>query len=128
MLNDIAFFTNAEKQNASIYDAKELFGENVPYIVERRITGKVIVFNDHFIRTAREAMSTGCMAKMNMAETDLFIKFVEYQDNNIFRDITSTTDQALVALNEYMVNEVYLFNNDVVNQCYDLQSHTWYVA
>jgi len=128
MLNDIAFFANSEKQNASIYSAKELFGENRPYEIERTIQGKVIVFNEHFIRTAREAMSTGCMAKMNMAETDLFLRFVEYQNNNIYRDITEQSDIVLEALNEFMVNSLLLIDNVAVNGCYDRPTHTWYVG
>jgi len=127
MLNDISFFSNVLKSNAAISSSKQLFGENVPYTIERKITGKVVIFNDHFIRTAREAMSTGCMAKMNMTETNLFLRFIEFQNNNVYRDITDPSDIVLTSLNDYMMNAVYLTNQLVVNGCYGSADHTWYI-
>ncbi len=126
MLNDIAFFANTEKQNASIASAKELFGGNVPYVIERTIDGRVVVFSDHFIRTSREAMSTGCMAKMNMSETNLWLRFVEYQNKKMFRDISDLSDEVLVTLSRFFVDEIYLLHHSEINECYDRPEHSWY--
>ena len=125
MLNDLAFFNNPIKQNAAIYDIKEVFGENVPYIIEKRLGGKVIIFNDHFIRTAREAMTTGCMAKMNEQEVLLFERFVKYEDGSSYRDITNVENEVVAALDQWFMDDLRCNAHPVVNQCFDATTHTY---
>lgn len=125
MLNDIDFFGCSLQQNAAVYDAKEIFGENSPYIIENRIDGKVVIFNDHFIRCVRESLTTGCMAKMNSAEEILMDDFINYQNGNRYRDITRSNSDIMVALDKWMCNLVHCAPNPVVNSCYSDTPHTW---
>ena len=125
MLNDIDFFGCAVQQNMAIRDSKEIFGENTPYTIENRFDGKIVVFDDHFIRCVRETLTTGCMAKMNAAEELLMADFVNYQNGDRYRDITRSTSDVMVALDEWMVNLVYCNQNPIVNDCYSDTPHTW---
>jgi len=117
--------TFGESAEAAVVAAKELFGENDPYIVERFLGGKVIIFNIHFITTVREAMTTGCMAKMNTAEENLFTKFIRYQEGSVYRDITQGEDEVMEALDAWLVRGVGCQTQPVVNGCFDKPTHTW---
>ena len=125
MLNDINFWSDPVQVDLAVEDSKQIFGENVPYIVEERLGTKVVIFNDHFITTAREAMTTTCMAKMNASETLLFNKFVDYQNGASYRDITTNDDNILKALDAWFMDDLNCVEHPVVNQCYDSPTHTW---
>ena len=125
MLNDIDFFSCDLQMNSAVEDAKEIFGENTPYIIENRLSGKVVVFNDHFIRCVRETLTTGCMAKMNSAEELLMKDFVDYQNGDRYRDITRSTSNIMVALDKWMNNLIFCLPNPIVNSCYSDTPHTW---
>ena len=111
--------------NAAVADAKEIFGENLPYITEYRMDGKVYIFNDHFIRVSREAMTNDCMAKMNEAETELFLAFIDYQNGLGYRDITSDDTDVVEALDQWYVDDINCVPHPVMNSCYDTETHTW---
>ncbi len=125
MIGDFEFFKDDVKVDTGIYLAKEIFGENIPYIFEQRLDGQTIVFSEHFIRTSREAMTTGCMAKMNSEEEELFQDFVDYQDGSVLRDISGRDDSVLVALDEWFNGDVFCYNHPVLNECFDADLHTW---
>jgi len=127
MLNDI--FNNNEIKEKQLdhgyYLAKELFGANRPFIKESGLHGPTVIFNDHFIVTMREALSTGCIAKMNVAEEDLFFQFVESQDGRLNRDISTDAVGVLAALNQWLIDELQCLDHPVVNGCFDQPEHTW---
>lgn len=124
-LNDSWFFDDNQELQDSVYDAKELFGENTPYRIELRMSGNVTIFNDHFIRTAREALTNGCMAKMSTVESALFIRFVEYQNGSDYRDITREDNEVLVALDQWFMDDLNNIPHPGVNACFDSPTHVW---
>jgi tRNA U34 2-thiouridine synthase MnmA/TrmU len=86
MLNDfVQYLNNAPhcSKTRGIQIAKELLGENLPYVVERRLNGDVVVFNEHFVDTAIEAMSTDCIAKMNACEQNVMFDYMEYLNSKL---------------------------------------------
>jgi hypothetical protein len=125
LFNELEFYQDVEKMTKAIYGAKELFGENEPYVVERGIDGKVYIFNEHFITTVRGALTNGCMAKMNTDEEELFMAFIDYQNGSGARDITRDDNAVVEALDKWLVNSMNCIPNPVVNACYDAETHTW---
>jgi len=104
MLNSL-LFNNKEKIKKAVYDAKNLFSENVPYTIEYRLgEKKVYIFQDHFIRGILEAFTTDCMEKLNKSERQMLEKFIQYEDNRVFRDITSSENEAMAALDKWLFN------------------------
>ena len=109
-----------------LYSTKEIFGESEPYVVEYRLGGKIIIFSEHFIRTAREAMTSGCMAKMSDSEVLLFNKWVEYENKVVVRDITGTDNDVVSTLDAWFIDDLNCTPHPVVNGCYDNTTmHTW---
>lgn len=125
MLGDISFYSSDCKMNLAVADSKEIFGENQPYIIEYRLDGDIIIFNDHFIRTAREAMTTDCMAKMNEVEVELFQRFIEYQDGSEYRDISQEDNEIVAALDQWFIDDINCIAHPTTNACYDSETHTW---
>lgn len=125
ILNDFEFFSDTKKIDVAVADAKQTFGENTPYVIETKITGKTILFNTHFITTIREALTTGCMAKMSSNEELLFLDFISYQNGDGFRDISSNVNDILKALDIWMTNELKCIPNGAVNSCFIDTVHTW---
>ena len=125
LFDEMDFYRDVEKMDRAIYKTKELFGESEPFVIEKRLDGSVVIFSVHFITTAREAMSTGCMAKMDEIETLLFEKFIRYQNNRSHRDITKAEGDILVALDEWFQDDVNCIPHPVINACYDAVTHTW---
>ena len=121
MLNDLPFMLDKDMADKAVADAKELFGENLPYTVEYRLNGRTIMFNDHFIKSVREALSTDCMAKMNAAEIQLFERFIAYQNGSMYRDITKSDNEVVKALDEWLMDDLNCKSHPVVNECYDAE-------
>jgi len=118
-------FASSDRVTAAVFLTKELFGESDPYVVETRLDGKVIIFNKHFIEVTREAMTTGCMAKMNASETTLFRDFIEYQNGASERDITRGDDDVLDALDQWFMDDIHCVPHPVANDCFDAPTQTW---
>jgi hypothetical protein len=125
VFNSIQFYTDNTVLTTAISNSKEVFGENTPYILENRLEGPIVIFNDHFIRTLREALSTGCMAKMSAKEVSLFREFVRYQNGSSYRDITQDSDRILSALNQWVVDLWSCEETPIVNGCFDTTEHTF---
>jgi len=125
MLSDYNLFLDNTTMNEAVFAAKELFGENVPYTIEQRLEGAVIIFDTHFMETLREALSSGCMAKMNSNEEELFIRFVEYQNGHSYRDISELNVDIMGALDTWLTNLVMCIPNAEINGCFDNPRHTW---
>jgi len=125
MLNDVFFYNCTPKQDARIQDAKNIFGENLPYIIEKRMAGNVVIFNDHFISACREAFTTGCLAKMNSMEVDLFERFVKFQNGVNYRDITTSENEVMTALDKWFMDDIHCLSHPVINECFDAATHTW---
>jgi len=117
MLNDFAFYSCGVKADASIADAKNIFGENAPYVVDHRLEGNVIVFNTHFISMMRIALTTGCMAGMNSAEEEVMLKLVKYENGGNYRDITTNDDAVMRALDKWVSDEVIGAEHPSLSQC-----------
>jgi len=117
MLNDLAFFTCIPQQNASIKDAKDVFGENTPYVILSRLSGNIIIFSDHFIDNVRKAFTTGCMSSMNFEEELLLNKYIKYQNNSMFRDITNDESAVLVALDEWLIRLINCEPQPTLTEC-----------
>jgi len=125
MICSFEFYKNDKKVRTGLYKAKEVFGENVPYIFEQRFDGKVVVFSQHFIRTIREALTNGCMAKMNNAEEELFQDLIDYENGSVLRDISGRDYEVLAALDEWLNFEILCKEHPVVNGCYSSDTHEW---
>ena len=125
MLNDLNIFNDTARMTDAVKDAKELFGENLPFFQESRLGETIIIFNEHFIRCVREALSNGCMAKMNEEEERLFNQFIEYQDGSSYRDISKDSSDIMTALDKWLVNAIQNVPNPVLNDCYTKKDHTW---
>lgn len=125
MLNDIDFFSNTAQMDLAVEDAKEIFGENLPYVIEKRVDGRTVIFNDHFIRTTREALSTGCLAKMNSMEVLLFEKWVAFENGSSYRDITKTDGNIVQALDAWFMDDLRCIAHPRVNSCFDAGIHSW---
>ncbi len=119
------FAQDIGKVTVAFQDAKNIFGENIPYVLEYRLSGPTIIFNIHFITTVREAFTTGCMAKMDAEEEALFMEFTEYQSERVGRDITLRNDVVLEALDVWLANLVHCIPNPIINDCYDNEQHVW---
>ena len=122
-LTDLLQYT--ERMDKAIYATKELLGESLPYVVENTIDGttkgKRIIFNEHFINTVIEALSTGCIAKMNTEEEDVFFNYLDYANAQGQPDnIADTKDKDVsIALNNWLTNILYCRPNPVMNACFD---------
>lgn len=125
MLNDIDFYSNTNKVDYYVNASIEIFGENVPYTIQRILGTKVVVFNEHFIRTAREAFTTDCVAKMNSAELDLLERYIAYTAGSIYRDITVEDSDVMEALDLRFMNALNCVVEVGINDCYDNATHTW---
>jgi hypothetical protein len=81
LLNSNGVFDKV-KYGEALVDTKELLGETLPYtLVSNIIKDKpTVIFNDHFLETFRQAMTTGCMTRMSHEEENLLYAFIEYQD------------------------------------------------
>ena len=119
------YLQDSEITDKSIANAKQLFGENLPYVIEHRFGEKIHIFNGHFIQTLREALTTGCMAKMNNAEVTLTRKFVEYQNQSFYRDITTRDNEVVVALDKWLMDDVMCNEHPKINECFDASAHSW---
>jgi len=117
LFNNVEFYRDYNKINKAVTDATNLFGENVPYVKDRRIEGKVVIFDKHFIDGVILALTNGCMAMFNDTEAALFEDFLRSQDNYSFRDITYDNDDILVALDKWLLNLTLELDNPVINSC-----------
>jgi hypothetical protein len=126
MLNDfVQYLNNAPhcSKTRGIQIAKELLGENLPYVVEKRMSGEVIIFNDHFIDTTLEALTTDCIAKMNTAEQNVLFDYLEYL-NSLWNGYEyehpyGTKKEVVEALDKWIIDEVQCNGHDEVNACWN---------
>jgi len=125
MLGDLLLHGNTKRVTEKVKQAKELFGANRPYETELRLDGQIIIFNEHFITTLREALSSGCVAKMGHQEELILQKFIEYANGNTYRDITQDTSGVMVALDKWLGKLRRCVKTPAVGECYDAPTHTW---
>jgi len=109
--------------NFGIAVAKELLGENLPYTIEKRLDGDVVIFNKHFINTFLEALTTGCIAKMNETEKDILFKYIDYQ-NKLLNDTTPSdmdneTKLVIEYLDKWLYDEISCTPHIKLNECFD---------
>ena len=126
MLNDfVQYLNNAPhcSKTRGIQIAKELLGENLPYVVERRLNGDVVVFNEHFVDTAIEAMSTDCIAKMNACEQNVMFDYMEYLNSKLngyqYEHPYGTKQDVVEAFDRWIMDELQCKEHPVVNACWD---------
>ncbi len=125
LFNELEFYQDSTKMDLAVADSKELFAENLPYETERRLTGTVIIFSDHFIQTTREAITTGCIAKMSSEEEEVFFGWVQYENGSGYRDITETEESLYSALSQWLVDDVACLQHPAANACFNAPTHTW---
>ncbi len=125
MFTDYIPYDSHDRITQAIFITKEVFGESDPYTTETRLDGDVIIFDDHFITVFREALTTGCMAKMNAGETALFWEFIEYQNGASERDITRGSNSVMDSLDQWLTDEIACVPHPVLNSCFDAPTHTW---
>jgi len=118
MLNDIAFFSNIEKMDAAYANAKEIFGQHLPYTTKHKLSGDVIVFNTHFTESALEAFKTDCMTKLSEYESAFLLEFIDWQNflladplvpiapGSVEDTYVSDEKDALEAFNNWLVDEI----------------------
>jgi len=109
--------------NFGIAVAKELLGENLPYTIEKRLDGDIVIFNKHFINTFLEALTTGCIAKMNEKEKDILFKYIKHQDSllNGVVDTELDTETRLVIkfIDKWLYDELKCTRHIKANECFD---------
>ncbi len=125
LYNELEFYQDEAKMDTAIADSKELFAENLPYESERRLASTVVIFSDHFMQTAREALTTGCIAKMSDEEEDVFFGWVQYENGSGYRDITESEEGAFRSLSQWLIDELACLPHPVLNACFDAPTHTW---
>ena len=116
---------NDNEINMLMSDAKQLFGENTPYIIERRLEGSTIIFSEHFISCLREALTTGCMAKMDSEEERMFLAWTGFESANVSRDIATAGEDVMEALDKWMANLAMCKPNPIMNNCFDNVPIVW---
>jgi len=109
--------------NFGIAVAKELLGENLPYTIEKRLEGDVVILDDHFINTFLEALTTGCIAKMNEKEKNILFKYVKYQDNLlngvVDADLDTETRLVIKFIDKWLYDEINCTRHIKTNECFD---------
>ena len=106
MLNSI-LFNDREKTLLAIADAKNIFGENTPYIVREVLEGDQVVFNDVFINNVIKAMTTGCMPDMGSSSKTLLYNWLGDQYHDWFT----------IELDKWLVNMVNNIPNYSLDKC-----------
>ena len=130
MLNDISFFNNNAKMDMAVADATSIFGEDTPYTKVELLASTQIIFKPHFEGCVRQAMSTGCIARMSEPELVLFREFMVWQQWLTDHSVTagsaedtymspSNQKDALLELNNWMYRELTCEAQPVLNACYD---------
>ena len=116
MLSDL--FT--EPTETAVSKAKELFGASEPFIEEKNsFDGTTRIFSEHFITAVIEALTTGCMARMDRNEERLFYDYVKYCNGSNYRDITSTVNGVSSDLDDWLAKLIREEPLPVVNGCFD---------
>ena len=85
-----------------VNDAKEIFGESVPYVIDTLLDGRRIVFSEHFIEVLIIALSFDCMSKANTADTQLIDNYINYVDGVGYRDITKDESDVMKAIDSLL--------------------------
>jgi len=117
MLNEL-LFNDPEKTKKAVYDAKNLFSENVPYTIEYRLGDKkTYIFAEHFINGIIKAFTTDCMDNLNNSEREVLNQFISYEDGKSYRDITNEEDEAMAALDKWLYNMTMNLDNPKINGC-----------
>lgn len=106
MLNQIQFYTNNDKIDYAMDDARTLFGETIPYKTTHTLNGNVYVFTDHFILTIRAALTADCIGGMSFGEAAVWDQFVSLQNKGTFRNILSNKRTVEDSLDEWIFNLV----------------------
>jgi hypothetical protein len=108
--------------------AKHLMGESTPYRTEKIATREtIVIFNAHFLRMLRQALSNGCTEGMSKSESELFFQFIGYQDGGVLDfDPVQDSGNILIALDKWIVAQVNCqsTDSDDVNRCTG-DEHTW---
>jgi len=117
MLNEL-LFNDPKKVKKAVYDAKNLFSENVPYTIEYRLGNKkTYIFNDHFIKGIIKAFTTDCLDDLNNSEREVLENFINYENSLSYRDITSEQLEVVNALDKWLYNLCVGRENPKQNGC-----------
>lgn len=68
--------------DGAAYEMKQIYQERVPYLIEEKVGGLCIIWDETFIALCRYAMSTDCMTAMSAQEREIWRYFVEFEDNH----------------------------------------------
>jgi len=112
--------------NQGIYITKELLGENLPYVIERRLHGSVVILNQHFTNVLIDSMTTDCVAKMNESELNLLFDYMYYlytiKQNVEYNqsDTEGNTPLEIVkAVDQWLIDEISCSGHPTANACFN---------
>ena len=99
-------YDDIDKVDSAIDDAKELFGENKPYETIRKIDSELIIFNDHFIIEFIKMLGDEDLSGMSQSESSIAYDFIDYMNGKIAGEIVVSTNEAMIQLDKYLVDEL----------------------
>lgn len=124
MLNDQDFWSNDNKVQNAIYDAKDSFSENIPYRVMPSSISRdetIIIFSAHFIEKFRLMLSSGdgaVITQMSEAERDVWYSYLEYLDGTTHSDPIMV--KVVEELDNCVVNELQCKVGTYLDQALDV--------
>lgn len=108
--------------NDGIVIVKNLFGESIPFTIERTLDGEIVIFDDKFINKFLEALSTGCIAKMGPSEKRLLFAYTQYEtgilNDSVGVHVPADMAIAVKALDEWVFDEIGKKGHKKLNACY----------
>lgn len=109
--------------DTAIYKTRSLFGEHRPFHERSRIDGSIVIFNPHFIKAVRYALSSGKIVDMGPEEERLLMDFIAYQNTGLMASRNNRESGNLVELlDNWLINETDCAENYTDD---DYATHIW---
>ena len=119
MLFDSPIMRNDILADKVVNDAKEVFGESVPYVIDTLLGGRKIVFSEHFVEVLITALSFDCMSKANVADTQLINSYISYANGAGYRDITNDESDVMKAIDTLLYTLATTNEGTIkINECW----------
>ncbi len=128
MLNDIKLFSNDNKVQTGLVQAKGIFRSQTAYSLSKSALDRnttVVIFGDHFIYTMRLVLSEpdgGCILQFSPEEEEVYFAYVDYMNG----DDPTDPEMLLVVteLDKCIMDELQCKTGTYVDRCFNLD-HSW---